>query len=49
MATGARLPWTANACLKRDDRYRSGGAGFVIDEGTIIADGLRSVNRLFLW
>ena len=25
----------------RDDRYRSGGAGFVIDEGTMIADGFR--------
>ncbi len=25
----------------RDDRYGSGGAGFVIDEGTMIADGFR--------
>ena len=26
---------------ERDDRYRSGGAGFVINEGTMIADGFR--------
>lgn len=25
----------------RDDRYRSGGAGFVIDAGTMLADGFR--------
>ena len=25
----------------RDDRYPSGGAGFVIDEGTMLADGFR--------
>ncbi|MCY4372265.1 MAG: ADP-ribosylglycohydrolase family protein [Spirochaetaceae bacterium] len=28
-----------------DDRYRSGGAGFVIDEGTMIADGFRVRRR----
>ena len=35
----------------RDDRYRSGGAGFVIDEGTMIADGFRVRRRDFklLW
>ena len=43
-ATGDRLSLAVdNAPLleARDDRYASGGAGFVIDEGTMIADGFR--------
>ena len=30
----------------RDGRYRSGGAGFVIDEGTMLADGFGVVERV---
>ena len=35
----------------RDNRYASGGAGFVIDEGTMIADGfgVRRCNLKLLW
>ena len=43
-ATGARLSLVVDGELlldARDDRYASGGAGFVIDEGTMIADGFR--------
>ncbi len=43
-ATGDRLSLTVDEAPlleARDDRYSSGGAGFVIDEGTMIADGFR--------
>ncbi len=43
-AVGARLSLVVDGeplLEARDDRYRSGGAGFVIDEGTMIADGFR--------
>lgn len=43
-AVGDRLSLAVDGAAlleARDDRYRSGGAGFVIDEGTMIADGFR--------
>ena len=43
-AAGDRLSLTVNGVPlleTRDDRYPSGGAGFVIDEGTMLADGFR--------
>lgn len=43
-ATGDRLSLAVDGAPlleARDDRYASGGAGFVIDEGTMIADGFR--------
>lgn len=43
-ATGDRLSLAvddAHLLEARDDRYRRGGAGFVIDEGTMVADGFR--------
>ena len=43
-AAGDRLSLTVDGTPlleTRDDRYPSGGAGFVIDEGTMLADGFR--------
>ena len=43
-AVGDRLALAvdgASLLQARDDRYRSGGAGFVIDQGTMLADGFR--------
>jgi len=43
-AAGDRLSLTVDGMPlleTRDDRYPSGGAGFVIDEGTMLADGFR--------
>ena len=47
-AVGDRLSLAVDGAAlleARDDGYRSGGAGFVIDEGTMIADGFRVRGR----